>query len=882
MRTLAYLPLFLFLPFFVFSQDCRLSVDSGYPNVNSPKCGENNGLIEIKASGTGTVLYKMNNGTYQTSGLFENLGPGLYEIKMKDDDCEIPFTTILEVQTRVEIKDIVIKNATCNLSDASLTVVAEGDKLEYSLDGKKYQKSPIFDGLKGGTYAVFVKDKNGCADVEKAVVVLNGTIAVNSVTQKNTTCGQNIGEIFASATGYGTVKYQLEGVVGWTTNGSFKNLPKGSYKLQIKDDADCVITRGINITSGFPYKLSAKDADCGSDNGEIFAQVTEKGQYAYSIDGGNNYQANGLFQNLAPGTYQVWMDDVVNGCRIKRTVVINEDPKFKISIKDIVDTDCSTNNGSVTVTADSEVKNFQIVLNDQVVSENTSGQFNNLGAGEYIINVFDKFDCELSSGFTIKEKNDIEIKKITPTGTACGRNEGEVRITAISTAGAALTYEIDGDRQSILPYFDKLAPGEHILKVISENGCELEQNFLVPEFNPISITRIDTEPTSTDCSKDGVIQVWVNGTNLEYSLDGEKYQKEPIFKGLSPGVYIVYVREKGGCEKRSGDILLPKILEFKGVEVENETCKDENGSVTMDAVGRQIKYSIDGQNYQESPKFENLKEGEYTAYVRDKDGCVLTKQFEVKNIGDPKVLDIQPNRTTCGEENGSVTFSSLNDTDKYSIDGGAFQTEKKIENLTAGKHTITVKDENGCENSFEFEILGSAPISAELIINPTVCDRKNGTIEVIAEGGVGKLQYSLETIKGLQKEFRPFSSKNVFENLDEGEYMIHVRDEVGCIETETVGLNEDCFALFPKAFAPNYNQQNECYRIQFYRPVQMDLYQIFDRWGNKVFESKNFVSTELDKWWKGEDADVGTYMVFAQYTLDEEQRKYSGSFELLR
>lgn len=882
MRTLAYLPLFLFLPFFVFSQNCKLSVDSGYPNVNSPKCGENNGLIEIKASGNGTVMYKMNNGTFQESGLFENLGPGLYEITMKDDECEIPFTTILEVQTRVEIKDIIVKNSTCNLSDGTLTIVAEGENIQYSLDGKKYQNSPKFEGLKGGTYAVFVKDKKGCDDVEKAVVVLNGTINVKKITQKNTSCGQDLGEILVSATGYGKVQYRLEGVNDWSTTNSFTNLSKGSYKVQIKDDANCVITRTINITSGFPYKLSVKDADCGSDNGEIIAKVTSVGNYTYSIDGGGTYQSSGHYKNLAPGTYQIWMDDVVNGCRIKRTVVIKEDPKFKIKIEDIVATDCATNNGSVRVTADSEVKNFQIILKDEIISENESGEFKNLGSGQYIVKVFDKFDCELSSTFTISEKNDVDIKKITPTGTACKKNEGEVKINAISKVGASLSYILDGDRTSIIPFFDQLAPGEHIIKVVSEHGCELERKFLVPEYNPISITRIDTEPTSTDCSKDGVIQVWVNGTSLEYSLDGENYQQSPRFEGLPPGVYVVYVREKGGCEKRSGDILLPKILDFKGVEVENETCKSGNGTVLMDAVGRQIQYSIDGVNYQKEPKFENLSEGNYTAFVRDKDGCVLTKKFDVKNIGDPKILNIVPNRTRCGEDNGSVTFTSLSDSDTYSINGGQFQIERKFENLPAGVHTITVRDENGCENSFEFVIQDSEAIALELIINPTICDSKNGSIEIIATGGIGELEYSIETVEGLVNISVPFSSNSVFKNLDEGQYRISVRDSVGCIESEEVGISEDCYALFPKAFAPNYNRQNECYRIQFYRPVQMDLYQIFDRWGNKVFESKNFVSTELDKWWKGQDADIGTYMVFAEYTLDEKQRNYSGSFELLR
>lgn len=53
------------------------------------------------------------------------------------------------------------------------------------------------------------------------------------------------------------------------------------------------------------------------------------------------------------------------------------------------------------------------------------------------------------------------------------------------------------------------------------------------------------------------IEIIVDGRgDYEYSLDGIEYQDSPIFTGLLPGIYSIYVRDKSGCGAATGEVLL--------------------------------------------------------------------------------------------------------------------------------------------------------------------------------------------------------------------------------------------------------------------------------------------------------------------------------------
>ncbi len=82
------------------------------------------------------------------------------------------------------------------------------------------------------------------------------------------------------------------------------------------------------------------------------------------------------------------------------------------------------------------------------------------------------------------------------------------------------------------------------------------------------------------------------------------------------------------------------------------------------------------------------------------------------------------------------------------------------------------------------------------------------------------------------------------------------------------GTTEPCGTLFiPTAFSPNNDGQNDMFYVRGNCINTMDLV-IYDRWGNKIFESEN-ESVGWDGTYKGEPMNTGTYVWYLKGTLND-------------
>ena len=100
----------------------------------------------------------------------------------------------------------------------------------------------------------------------------------------------------------------------------------GNYNVQIRDAAhtSCVVVLNNAVQITQPAILNAivtpTNVTCnGANNGiiNITAPAGGYGTYQYTIDGGSNWQASGLFSGLTPSTYDVRIRDAANiSCEI--------------------------------------------------------------------------------------------------------------------------------------------------------------------------------------------------------------------------------------------------------------------------------------------------------------------------------------------------------------------------------------------------------------------------------------------------------------------------------------------------------------------------------------------------------------------------------------
>jgi gliding motility-associated-like protein len=97
----------------------------------------------------------------------------------------------------------------------------------------------------------------------------------------------------------------------------------------------------------------------------------------------------------------------------------------------------------------------------------------------------------------------------------------------------------------------------------------------------------------------------------------------------TPGTYTVTVTNTVGCEGSKTFTVLPSGRAMGATFAINDFMGGGDAVTVVPRGAGVYEYSIDGVTYQESPQFNNLATGEYTAYIRDTNGCgpVYTDTF---------------------------------------------------------------------------------------------------------------------------------------------------------------------------------------------------------------------------------------------------------------
>ncbi len=125
--------------------------------------------------------------------------------------------------------------------------------------------------------------------------------------------------------------------------------------------------------------------------------------------------------------------------------------------------------------------------------------------------------------------------------------------------------------------------------------------------------------------------------------------------------------------------------------------------------------------------------------------------------------------------------------------------------------------------------------------------------------------------------------------LQAGQYIITVTDQNGCERTQTVQLDDpgipcdgvDPHAVVPNAFSPNGDGENDVLYVRGEGVTQMTFY-IYDRWGEKVFESFS-LSTGWDGTFRGKELDPAVFSYFLNVIFaDGTEKLEKGDITLIR
>lgn len=373
--------------------------------------------------------------------------------------------------------------------------------------------------------------------------------------------------------------------------------------------------------------------------------------------------------------------------------------------------------------------------------------------------------------------------RATVTNPDCGQTNGRIAVALPNQAN--WQYSLNGGAFQATPSFASLGPGTYTVAVKDATGCQSEQSVaLAPGAAPILG---DLKTTSPRCgSATGEVALTATGGTgaLTYSIDGNAFQPQPLFRNLPGGNYTAHVRDAKGCEATKA-VSLPVSFSvgIAGVSSKSVTCGQTDGSLTVTAMGGSgaIQYSADGQNFQPGNVISGLKGGPYTVQIRDGAGCTASQSVSL--AGSVVIDDLKTTPPHCGTANGELSVVATGGVGAlaYSIGETAYQANPRFTNLPGGRYTVRVRDATGCEITKTV----SLPLSNPLIllrtdIVPTTCGLANGRVTMTVTGGAGLVRFSTDG--------RRAQTSSTFDSLRAGTYTLFAQDSAGCTAGRAVSV----------------------------------------------------------------------------------------------
>jgi len=269
--------------------------------------------------------------------------------------------------------------------------------------------------------------------------------------------------------------------------------------------------------------------------------------------------------------------------------------------------------------------------------------------------------------------------------------------------------------------------------------------------------------------------------------------------------------------------------------------------------------------------------GSYTMLVSNPaNGCSSVTTIDITLLLNP-VFDpglVQPN---CKVRTGALSFGAVSGglpPYQYSLDGGlSFGSESSFVGLMPGNYDLVLSDDNGCSST--------ETVTINLPFLPTIA-----LDEVLRVEQGDSIQLSPVTnIPGTQIAYWEWSPATDLSCNDCAEpwamplsgryYTVTVSDLNGCTATDRVLVQvfRQRHIYPPNVFSPNEDGENDRFTLYAKGVREIRRLVIFDRWGDEVFERRNFQPNDESLGWdgrfRGKPMNPGVYVWAAELEFSD-------------
>mgnify|MGYP001423982289 FL=1 len=299
-------------------------------------------------------------------------------------------------------------------------------------------------------------------------------------------------------------------------------------------------------------------------------------------------------------------------------------------------------------------------------------------------------------------------------------------------------------------------------------------------------------------------------SNSTLILSENSSNEEFIFQNLNPGEYFIDIQEESSlCISSEINISINQPAQIISSDLTSDvSCfGGSDGLIEITIEGgispyTTYLYNANQENISTESgdliSFNNLESGDYYYSVLDSNGCLITGDEIIFNINQPNEIIVELNETggvSCNNsEDGFIDITVSGGNPNYSYVwvnplGDSFNTED-LQNVSGGNYSLTLTDQNGCEELFSIEINENEAVSFDVDFED--CNTNGIEISINASGGIPNYNYSLSYDNNIVDS----NTNGNFEGLEAGEYLVSVNDSNNCVSESYISLNSSPLANF--------------------------------------------------------------------------------------
>jgi len=699
------------------------------------------------------------------------------------------------------------------------------------------------------------------------------------------------------------IELSIDSGANWVDAVSIDNLAEGQYQLIVRSIENlCQDTVNFSLSSPEPVNILELQIDSIIDcsmQGARLNCIAEGPNLEYSLNDSGIWTEESLFSDLSPGQYWIYVRNArAMDCVDSLEFIVEafEQTELLDVLKSDV-TACKQMDGSIEVMATGQ--NLEYSIN--------GGQdwqilplFENLGIGTYDIKVrsIDAHDCfdEMQVTINSPEAPAIQMVDIIDQ-SSCILNNGSLEVFA---EGNNLEHSIDGGINWYdTRLFEGLPGGLYLVMVREKEDTDCYASIEIELRSPVQLQVQNVELQQPgDCfDSDAYLEINVNSTDVEFSIDnGINWQSENQFTNLDEGAYEVLIQNPlfpdCGASYAFEISLPPCPCDVLSVELFTEAvdCLDPiSGSVSIESIEGNIiggDIQIIWDDGTEGYLIQNLSEGWVSYSIFYNKNCDQNDSVYIESF-DPIGFDLLSFDQDC-EELGTievVNFMGGAGQPSYSIDGINFQENSVFTDLTAQEYQVLIEDLFNCSGEDSVVINDNSNLQLDL-----------PQVEPMQEGESRMLNPLINEATIDSFEWYPINGI-----LNPGNLVAHVSPQEtstytltiyfgDCIEIRsvTVEVIKDPALYIANMFSPNDDGSNDLFLIQSDADLDLiiDSFQIYDRWGNIVFEANEFRANSNEWAWDGrhndKKVDPGVFIYQIIYTLDNVEKILTGSITVVK